>query len=147
MNDLVERIAQAIVRQEAMPADHINPGNLRDCPWFAGQAPLLAQEQDDPTHRIVSRRKLPDGSPVQYRLGASGIFWVPATRTEGEAAIRHCLWLRTVERQSLRVALYAWAPPTDGNETEVYIRNVKEWAAIADENVPLLSLLEDTPAT
>ena len=33
MNDLIQRITNAIFRQEGMPADYPNPGNLRQAPW------------------------------------------------------------------------------------------------------------------
>lgn len=144
MTDLIERIAAAIIRQEGMSPGHVNPGNLRDCPWFAGQPPLRAYDSIELVPQIISRRKYPDGSPVVYQWrGSSGIFWVPGSRAEGEAAIRHCLWLRTAERESLRTALYAWAPPGDGNDSAAYVDNVKGWAGITDENAPLLSLLEE----
>lgn len=34
MNDLIERIVNAIIRQEAMSPDYPNPGNLRGAPWL-----------------------------------------------------------------------------------------------------------------
>jgi|SRR5580658_6105019 hypothetical protein len=34
MNDLIQRIVNAIFRQEGMPADYKNPGNLRGAPWL-----------------------------------------------------------------------------------------------------------------
>jgi hypothetical protein len=33
MNDLIERITNAIFRQEGMPPTWTNPGNLRSAPW------------------------------------------------------------------------------------------------------------------
>jgi hypothetical protein len=33
MTDLIQRITQAIFRQEGMSADYTNPGNLRGAPW------------------------------------------------------------------------------------------------------------------
>ena len=33
MTDLIERLTLAIFRQEGMPADYPNPGNLRGAPW------------------------------------------------------------------------------------------------------------------
>ena len=33
VNDLIQRIVNAIFRQEGMPADYVNPGNLRGAPW------------------------------------------------------------------------------------------------------------------
>jgi hypothetical protein len=40
MNDLIQRIANAIFRQEGMPADNVNPGNLRAAPWLTN--PLIS---------------------------------------------------------------------------------------------------------
>lgn len=34
MNDLIERITNAIFRMEGMPPDYFNPGNLRSAPWL-----------------------------------------------------------------------------------------------------------------
>ena len=36
MTDLIQRIAEAIFRQEGMPATFPNPGNLRGAPWAPG---------------------------------------------------------------------------------------------------------------
>ena len=33
MTDLIQRIVNAIIRQEGMAADYTNPGNLRGAPW------------------------------------------------------------------------------------------------------------------
>jgi hypothetical protein len=33
MNDLIQRITNAIIRQEGMAPDYTNPGNLRGAPW------------------------------------------------------------------------------------------------------------------
>lgn len=34
MTNLIERITEAIFRQEGMPLDYHNPGNLRGAPWL-----------------------------------------------------------------------------------------------------------------
>lgn len=36
MTDLINRICAAIIRQEGMPPDYPNPGNLRGAPWLQG---------------------------------------------------------------------------------------------------------------
>ena len=36
MNDLVQRIVNAIIRQEGMSPTYCNPGNLRAAPWLPG---------------------------------------------------------------------------------------------------------------
>ena len=35
MNDLIQRLVEAIFRQEGMPPSWPNPGNLRAAPWLA----------------------------------------------------------------------------------------------------------------
>lgn len=35
MNDLIQRITHAIIRQEGMSVVALNPGNLRGAPWFS----------------------------------------------------------------------------------------------------------------
>src|ERR1019366_9075499 len=40
MNDLLQRLVNAIIRQEGMPADYANPGNLRAAPWLS--KPMIA---------------------------------------------------------------------------------------------------------
>jgi hypothetical protein len=37
VNDLIQRIVNAIIRQEGMSPDNTNPGNLRAAPWFLTQ--------------------------------------------------------------------------------------------------------------
>lgn len=34
MNDLIQRLTEAIFRQEGMGPNHANPGNLRGAPWI-----------------------------------------------------------------------------------------------------------------
>ena len=35
MTDIIQRITEAIIRQEGMKPDSKNPGNLRGAPWFS----------------------------------------------------------------------------------------------------------------
>lgn len=110
MNDLIERIVAAIIRQEGEPETALNPGNLRAAPWLA-----------NPT--------ITDG------------FWVPGSRAVGIAGIAHVVALHIAEGNSLAQLIRNWAPASDGNETDVYITNVADWAGIADPLVPLYTLL------
>ncbi len=71
----------------------------------------------------------------------SGGFWHPTSRQEGIAGLHHCVALRIAEGQSLAQLITAWAPPSDHNNTAAYIANVKNWAAIPDENQPLWNYL------
>jgi hypothetical protein len=109
MTNLIERIVAAIFRQEGMPADDPNPGNLRGAPWL--KSPVICNR-----------------------------FWVPASRAEGIAGAAHVVALHIAEGNSLYELILDWAPPSQNNTTQ-YIANVKEWAAIPDDTVPLWNYL------
>lgn len=130
MTDLIQRITEAIFRQEDMPADYRNPGNLRDCPWFPIQ-PI----PDHPNGHHA--RFYPDGKQVQYANG----FWDPESRAQGVAGAAHCVALRVAEGQTLRQLITAWAPASDGNQTSTYLANVQNWAAIPNADQVLYELL------
>ena len=110
MNDLIQRIVNAIIRQEGMPENYPNPGNLRAAPWFSHPA-------------IVNG------------------FWRPNSRAQGIAGIAHVVALRIAEAETLTQLINAWAPPTDGNQTNIYIANVKQWCNIPDENQQLYNFM------
>ena len=117
MNDLIQRITNAITRQEGMPPDYDNPGNCRGCPWLA---------------------------PTSQYARVAGGFWRPASRIVGEAGLAHVVALHISQGNSLRdfiaghPGVYSgFAPGADGNKTEVYIANVMEWAAVPSADVPL----------
>lgn len=110
MNDLIQRITNAIFRQEGMPADYTNPGNLRGAPWL----------------KIVPMR--------------NG-FWEPTNRAQGVAGAAHVVALHIAEGNTLTQLISTWAPISDGNKTAAYIANVKAWASIPDENIPLMYYL------
>lgn len=112
MNDLIQRITNAIFRQEGMGPDHANPGNLRAAPWLKGTE-----------YGVIT-------------ASASG-FWVPTSRAQGIAGAAHVVALHIAEGNSLRQLISIWAPASDGNNTEQYIANIKEWAGIPDANLPL----------
>ena len=113
MNDTVQRLVNAILRQEGAPTDSTNPGNLRRVPWLV--------------------------EPQQY----AGGYWKPPKRAMGVAGAAHVVALAIARGHTLRELITQWAPPSDHNPTEQYIANVKEWAAIPDENSPLWNFLED----
>lgn len=112
MNDLIQRITNAIIRQEGMGADHENPGNLRACPWLKG---------------------------TEYGkiTATAGGFWVPTSRAQGIAGAAHVVALHIAQGDSLRALITHWAPPSDGNATETYIENVATWAGIPNSQLPL----------
>lgn len=132
VNDLIQRLTNAIIRQEGMPADYHNPGNLRDCPWFALKQTAMPRS-------ATNVRTYSDGTEVTFKNG----FWVPRTRPEGVAGAAHVVALRVAMGQSLRQLISAWAPPSDGNNTEKYISNVAAWAGIPSVDQPLCDLIED----
>ena len=109
MNDLIQRLVNAIIRQEGMPVSYKNPGNLRAAPWLS-----------KPT--------------------ITGGFWSPDSRVEGVAGAAHVVALHVAEGNCLATLISIWAPPPK-NPTAVYIANVKAWAAIPDEHVPLWTYL------
>lgn len=111
MTDLIQRITEAIFRQEGMGPVNKNPGNLRSAVW------------------------------LQHPEFVNG-FWAPLSRAQGIAGAVHCVALRIAMGQSLRQLVSAWAPPSDANNTEAYIKNVAEWAEIPNVDVPLWSFLE-----
>jgi hypothetical protein len=113
MNDLIERLVNAIIRQEGMPSDYPNPGNLRRAPWLPSSA-------------------------VTYEHN----FWKPISRSQGVAGAAHVVALHVAEGNTLMQLISIWAPASDGNDTKAYIQNVKNWASIPDENVPLWNFIE-----
>jgi hypothetical protein len=48
-------------------------------------------------------------------------FWKAATVAEGIAGVHHQVALDIARGYSLRTLIYAWAPPTDHNQTEIYL--------------------------
>ena len=135
MNDLIQRIVNAIFRQEGMPADYVNPGNLRDCPWFPITHMPIAYMSKPP--KLGPVRSYPDGTPV---IVADG-YWKPRTRAEGIAGAAHVVALHIAEGNTLAQLIAIWAPPRGNNPTAAYTANVKEWAGIPDENQPLWNYL------
>jgi hypothetical protein len=110
MNDLIERLVNAIIRQEGMSPDYPNPGNLRGAPWRLNPTILHG-------------------------------FWVPNSRAEGVAGAAHVVALHIAEGNSLTQLISIWAPASDNNDTAAYIANVKAWASIPDETVPLWNFI------
>jgi len=113
MTDLIQRLTEAIFRQEGMGLSYANPGNLRGAPWL--------------------------NNPVIHNG-----FWIPPSRAAGVAGAAHVVALRVAMGQSLRELISAWAPASDGNETEVYIAHMQDWANIPDAAKPLWDYLEVT---
>ncbi len=118
MNDLIQRLVNAFVREEGEPWDAVNPGNLRGAPWLK--------------------------NPVIDQRG----FWAPASRQIGLFGLAHLITLHGAEGNTLtdfiagHPGIYAgFAPGADGNKPEIYIANVMAWASIPDANVPLWNFI------
>lgn len=145
MSDLVERIVNAIVRQEGRPPDDVNPGDLRDPVWFPGHPPTISDGV------VTSHRTYYDGSKVGYRLqiGTGEPFWVPSSREAGIAGLTHIVSLHLAEGDSLSELIqgsghYAgFAPSRDGNQTAEYIAHIVEWAGLPDATQPMWNFLTD----
>ena len=112
MNNLIERLVNAIFRQEGESPTALNPGNLVTAPWIT--------------------------KPV---IDANG-FWVPVSRAQGVAGAAHVVALYIAEGYNLTGMITRWAPPGDGNDTAAYIAHVKEWANIPNEVDPLYNFIE-----
>lgn len=67
-------------------------------------------------------------------------FWRPTSRAQGMAGAAHVVALHIARGESLAQLISSWAPPSE-NDTARYMANVKEWARISDEKVPLWTLL------
>lgn len=72
-------------------------------------------------------------------------FWKAPSVESGIAGLYHQIALDIARGMSLRDLIYTWAPPSDGNKTEVYIHNVMEMTGISSMTVPLQNLLEISP--
>jgi hypothetical protein len=117
LNDLIERIVNAIIRQEGMASDARNPGNLRGAPW-------------------LTNPQMVNGFwwPASRNVGVMGLCHLVALHgAEGNTL---------ADFIAGHPGIYAgFAPGADGNKPAVYIANVMNWAAIPDEDAPLWSYI------
>lgn len=104
---------------------------------------IFRQENMGPTYNNPGNLR---AAPWRVNPPISGGFWRPATRAEGVAGAAHVIMLRIAEGQTLRQLISAWAPASDGNQTDIYIRNVQAWAEIADADTPLWNYILTPPA-
>lgn len=146
MADLIERIVNAIIRQEGQSPTALNPGDIRDPVWFPGQPPVTVNGV------VTSHRKYFDGSLVMYKpQGAIQSFWVPRSRAEGLAGIYCQVAIHVREGDSVTDFIggsahyQGYAPSSDNNKTDIYIRNVCAWAEIPDAKAPMWNYLEQIP--
>ena len=114
MNDLIQRIVNAVIRQEGKHPDSINPGDLRGAPWLKN--PIINL----------------------------GFWCPKGGRPEGVAGLAHLVALHIAQGNTLKdfiaghPGVYAgFAPAADHNDPETYTANVMTWAQIPDQNTPL----------
>jgi hypothetical protein len=122
MNDLIQRIVNAVIRQEGMTPDFPNPGNLRGAPWLT--APLIIGGF---------------WRPVSRAMGIAGLAHLVALHiAEGNTL---------ADFIAGHPGIYAgFAPGGDHNDPVAYVANVKNWAEIPSENEPLWNFIQDPPA-
>jgi len=122
MNDLIQRVVNAICTQEGMPGDYANPGNLRGAPWLT--EPLILNGFWRPNSRAQ---------------GVAGLAHLVALHTAEGNTLTDFI--------AGHPGVYAgFAPGGDKNDPVAYIANVKQWAAIPDADVPLLNFILDALA-
>lgn len=134
MNNLIERLVNAILRQEGESPASPNPGNLRAAPWL-------------------------HGTEYGKIIAMAGGFWVPTSRAQGVAGAAHVVALHVAQGDTLEqliggrkadpehgVVEYAgWAPEADHNKTAQYIANVALWAGIPNTKLPLWNFIDGEP--
>lgn len=81
---------------------------------------------------------------LQHPVVGAG-FWQAESQASGIAGLYHQLALDIARGQSLRALISAWAPPSDGNNTENYInetmRRLGVQGFIIDPDAPLQKYL------
>lgn len=71
-------------------------------------------------------------------------FWVASSRAAGLAGLYHQISLGIARGESLRKLISIWAPSTDGNNTENYIKETARRVGLTDVDTPLWNELEIT---
>lgn len=97
MTDLIAKLASAISTAEGF--------------WVAGSLPSRDNNPGD----------LRQAPWLQHPVLAGG-FWQAPSRAAGIAGLMHQIALDISRGYTLRQLISAWAPPSDGNNTENYIR-------------------------
>jgi len=117
MNDLIERIVNAIIRQEGEPALADNPGNLRGAPWLDG--PVIVSGFWKPSSRAE---------------GVAGLAHLVALHiAEGNTLTQFIAGAPNI---------YAgFAPGADHNNDSAYIADVMKWASVPDATVPMWNFI------
>jgi hypothetical protein len=118
LNDLVERIINAMLRQEGESQTALNPLNLRGAPWLAD--PVIENGFWVPSCRAEG---LAGGTHVLCLHIAEG-----NTLTDFIAG---------------HPGIYSgFSPGADGNKPAVYIADVMAWAQVPSATVPMWNFIE-----
>jgi hypothetical protein len=117
VNDLIQRIVNAVIRQEGDAATALNPGNLRGAPWLANPS-------------IINGFWVPSSRAE----GVAGLAHLVAL---------HCAEGNSLtDFIAGHPGIYAgFAPASDHNDPAAYIANVASWANIPDVTIPLWNFL------
>jgi hypothetical protein len=116
MTDLIYQIACAIATQEGF---------------------FVADSRSQRNHNPGNLR----AAPWLANAKVDGGYWQAASDAEGMAGLLHQIALNVARGYSLRRLIAAWAPASDGNNPDVYLKNVAAWCGIGDVDVPLMTLL------
>jgi hypothetical protein len=117
MNDLIQRVVNAIIRQEGMPGDYPNPGNLRGAPWLAGA--IVDAFWRPPTRQI----------------GVAGLAHLVALHIAQGNTLTDFI-------AGHPLVYGGFATGSDHNKPDVYIANVANWAIIPSTTLPLWNYIE-----
>ncbi len=121
--DWLEDLCSAIATMEgffkpgSLAQVNNNPGNLR--PWWPA----------DQTSDIAKKRGLGDTNTP------SGRFIVGIKLSNGIGALYCDVMLKIAEGVTLRQLLERWAPPSDGNNTQLYVSFVSQRTGIQPDQV------------
>ena len=122
MNDLIQRIVNAMIRQEGMANDHANPMNLRGAPWLS--SPLIQNGFWKPVSRAVGI--------------AGGAHLVALHISQGNSLSDFIAG---------HPGVYAgFAPVADHNDPVAYTAHIAEWAAIPSSTLPLWNFIQQSDA-
>lgn len=122
MNDLIQRIVNAMIRQEGMAPDYANPGNLRGAPWLT--EPLVIGGFWRPASRAI---------------GVAGLAHLVALHISQGNSLTDFI--------AGHPGVYAgFAPGADKNDPQRYIADVRTWAGITDVVGPMWAYILDPVA-
>ena len=119
MNDMIQRIVNAMIRVEGMSPTYSNPMNLRGAPWLTD--PLIAAGFWRPRTRaegvaggahLVALHIAQGNSVTDFIAGHPGVY-------------------------------AGFAPGADGNKPATYIADVCQWANIPDATGPMWNFIEE----